>query len=219
MRAPAGTAERTAKRRTTLQPIFDARWRERALAGEEDAAGELARRALTPLYRFCLYRLGRDEHLCEDVVQDTLLRALDELDLYDPQRCGGDIFGWLTGLARNEIRRTLAARKSAAGLQDLWNHMDKELLELYASLESQPLGEEVLRRTETRQMVNAAMSQLPPRYGEALEAKYLHGRSVIQIAQVWRTSEKAVESLLARARAAFRATFLALAKNLKLEAD
>ena len=65
-------------------------------------------------------------------------------------------------------------------------------------------------------MVNAAMSQLPPRYGEALEAKYLHGRTVRQIAQLWRTSEKAVESVLGRARAAFRATFLALAKNLNV---
>jgi RNA polymerase sigma-70 factor (ECF subfamily) len=201
-----------------LQPVFDVRWRERVLAGEEEAASELAHGALTPLYRFCLYRLGRDVHLCEDVVQETLLRALDDVEKYDPRRSGDDIFPWLTGLARNEIRRALAARTSA-GLQIMWNHVDKELLDLYAGLESQPLAKEVLQKAETREMVNAAMSQLPPRYGEALEAKYLQGRSVSQIAQLWRTSEKAVESVLGRARAAFRATFLSLAKNLKIEAD
>jgi RNA polymerase sigma-70 factor (ECF subfamily) len=188
------------------------------LGGDEEAAAELALAAMTPLYRFCLYRLGRDEHLCEDVVQETLLRAIDDLDRYEPQRCGNDVFPWLTGLARNEIRRALSARKSI-NLEALWNNMDKQLLQLYADLESQPFAEDVLRREETREMVNAAMAQLPPQYGQALEAKYLQGRSVAQIAELWRTSEKAIESLLSRARAAFRATFLTLAKGLSVETD
>jgi RNA polymerase sigma-70 factor (ECF subfamily) len=200
-----------------VQPVFDAKWRKRALAGAGEALSELARAALTPLYRFCLYRVGRDEHLCEDVVQETLERAITDLEKYDPQRCGDDIFPWLTGLARNEIRRALSAHKATVSLEALWMQMDKSLLHLYAHLESEPFAEEVLQRAETREMVNAAMSQLPPQYGHVLEAKYLHGRSVSQIAQLGRTSEKAVESLLARARAAFRTTFLALAKNLSLE--
>jgi DNA-directed RNA polymerase specialized sigma24 family protein len=66
-------------------------------------------------------------------------------------------------------------------------------------------------------MVNTAMSQLPPHYGQALEAKYLQGKSVRELAALWRLSEKAAESLLTRAREAFRATFLALTKNLNLE--
>ena len=189
------------------------------MAGEEAAVCELARSALAPLYRFCLYRVGRDQHLCEDVVQETLRRAIDDLDRYDPGRCGADVFPWLTGLARNEIRRALSLRQAAVSLDALWTRIDKGLLNLYARLESEPFADEVLRRAETREMVNAAMAQLPPRYGQALEAKYLHGRSVSQIAQLWRISEKAVESLLGRARAAFRETFLALTKNLEPETD
>ena len=200
-----------------MRATFDARWRTEALAGDERAVGELADAMLTPLYRFCLYRLGGDRHLCEDVVQETLLRAIRDLDRYDPHRSGGQIFGWLTGLARNEIRRALTGRPPAASLEALWNRMDKQLLAVYARLENEPFAEEVLRREETRRMVNAAMSQLPPRYGSALEAKYVLGRSVREIADAWRLSEKAVESLLGRARAAFRTTFLALARNLDIE--
>ena len=200
-----------------MQPVFDERWRKRALAGEAGAISELARAAMTPLFRFCLYRVGHDEHLCEDVVQETLERAIGELEQYEPQRAGSDVFPWLTGLARNEIRRAMSSRRATVSLEALWARMDKGLLHLYARLEEEPFSTDVLQRAETRELVNAAMSQLPPQYGQALEAKYLHDRSVSQIAELWRMSEKAVESLLSRARTAFRTAFLALAKNLNPE--
>ena len=61
------------------------------------------------------------------------------------------------------------------------------------------------------------MSQLPSHYREALEAKYVSGQSVRTIAQTLSMSEKAVESQLTRARKAFRATFLAMARSLNSE--
>src|SRR5262249_23632804 len=152
---------------------------------------------------------GRNQALCEEVVQETLVRAMRELDRYDPARCGDNIFPWLTGLARNEISRVLSREKNAVSLESLWARMDKELLTLYAKLEQEPFGTEVLQREETRELVNTTMSQLPPHYREALEAKYVGGRSVRDIAAVGNVSEKAVESLLTRARQAFRVTFLA----------
>jgi DNA-directed RNA polymerase specialized sigma24 family protein len=51
-------------------------------------------------------------------------------------------------------------------------------------------------------------------YRETLEAKYVLGQSVRDIAAALEISEKAVESQLTRARKAFRATFLALTRNL-----
>lgn len=201
-----------------MQPIFDAAWRRQALAGGQSAVRCLAEAAIKPLYRFCLYRVGGNHHLCEEVVQETLLGAIRRLRRYEPARCGGDIFPWLTGLARNEIRRVLARERSAVELEGFWKAMDRQLLSLYAMLESEPFGEDVLVRRETREMVNATMAQLPPHYGQALEAKYVLGQSVREIAASLDTSTKAAESLLTRARAAFRATFLTLAKNLPGEA-
>jgi len=200
-----------------LRPIFDSRWRDRALRGDGDAVKVLAEAALEPLFRFCFYRVGRNRHLCEEVVQETLMRAIRDLDHYDPPRANNNIFPWLTGLARNEIHRALARERGGVSLEALWAKMDKELLGLYARLDSEPFADEVLLREETRELVNATMSQLPPHYREALEAKYVTGKSVRDLAQLWRTTEKAVESQLTRARKAFRATFLALTRNLGAE--
>lgn len=198
---------------------FDHAWRRKALAGDEQAAALLAEEMLSPLYRFCLYRVGGDRHRCEDVVQETLVRALADLAQYDPERSGGGVFAWLTGLARNEIRRALAQSPPVASLETLWARMDKDLLAVFSRLDDAPFDEELLRREETRQLVNAAMSQLPPHYGAALEAKYLQGRSVRDMAAAWRVSEKAVESQLSRARQAFRTVFVALAHNLNAEPE
>jgi RNA polymerase sigma-70 factor (ECF subfamily) len=201
-----------------LQTIFDSSWRERALAGHADAVLTLAQAALEPLYRFCLHRVGRNRHLCEDVVQETLLRAIRNIEQYEPARAGNNIFPWLTGLARNEIRRVLALDKATVSLESLWDKMDRDLLSLYERLEAEPFDDDVLCREETREMVGATMSQLPPHYREALEAKYVLGKSVRDIAAALHVSEKSVESQLTRARRAFRATFLTLARNLAPEA-
>lgn len=197
-----------------METTFDESWRRRALSGDPAAVSALAQTMLAPLYSFCLYRVGRKQHLCEEVVQETMLRAVQTLDQYDPQRCGNDLFPWITGLARNEIRRALAHEKGTVSLEILWANMDRELLALFARLDAQPFSDEVLQREETRELVNAAMSQLPPTYRQALEAKYVAGKSVREIAEVWKTTEKSVESQLTRAREAFRGAFLALARNL-----
>jgi len=199
------------------QQPFDESWRRQALRGDEAALRRLTAEMLPPLYRFCLYRVGRNQHLCEEVVQETLLRALRDLGRYEPERAGGNLFPWLTGLARNEIQRVLGREKASLSLQTLWERMDRELLAVFAKLESEPFSDEMLQREETRELVNAAMSQLPPHYRQALEAKYVSGDSVRTIADRWRMTEKATESLLTRARQAFRAGFVALCRNLEVE--
>ncbi len=200
-----------------MQAIFDAGWRRRALGGEPAAVQLLADAALLPLFRFCFHRVGGDRHKCEEVVQETLLRALRELDRYDPERGGNHIFPWLTGLARNEITRVLGRDKQALSLEVLWGRMDRDLRAIFARLEQDPFPDELMQRDETRAMVNATMAQLPPHYRQALEAKYVEGRSMREMAAADGGTEKAVESLLTRARQAFRDTFLALTRNLELE--
>jgi RNA polymerase sigma-70 factor (ECF subfamily) len=197
--------------------VFDAAWRQRALQGDARSVRLLAEAVLQPLYAFCLYRVGGDTHRCEEVVQETLVRALRQLERYDPARCGDNIFPWLAGLARNEISRLLTRERPSISLDALWLRIDRELLPLYERLEAEPLDDEVLRREETCELVNMTLSQLPPRYREALEAKYVRGVSVRDLATLWHSTEKAVESQLTRARKAFRATFLTLARHLGAE--
>ena len=202
-----------------MQTKFNAQWRKAALDGDAAAIARLAGECVEPLYRFCFYRVGRRQDLSEEVVQETLVRAIRDLAKYEPHRSRDDIFPWLTGLARNEIQRALRREQNAASLQALWERMDDELRSLYARLEAEPFSDEVLAREETREMVNATMSQLPPNYREALEAKYVSGKSVRDMADMLALTEKAVESQLGRARRAFRETFLTLARNLDVELD
>jgi RNA polymerase sigma-70 factor (ECF subfamily) len=200
-----------------VRPIYDHAWRRRALAGDADAVTALAEAALQPLFAFCLYRVGRNRHLCEEVVQETLVRALRDIDRYEPDRAGNNIFPWLTGLARNEIQRVLRRERAAVSLEALWERVDRELYDIYSRIDSEPLAEDVLEREETCELVTMTMAQLPPQYREALEAKYVNGKSVRDLAALWSTTEKAAESQLTRARKAFRATFLTLSRNLRTE--
>jgi RNA polymerase sigma-70 factor (ECF subfamily) len=194
-------------------PNFDAQWRRQALQGNAAAVQAFTDAALGPLYSFCFYRVGRDHHLCEEVVQETLLRALREMDNYDPQRSNNSVMPWLTGLARNEIHRVLVRQRNGQALEVLWAHLDRELQSVFARLDAEPFGDELLQREETRELVNATMAQLPDNYRQALEAKYLGGKSVRDLATLWGSTEKAVESQLTRARKAFRATFLTLSRG------
>jgi RNA polymerase sigma-70 factor (ECF subfamily) len=55
--------------------------------------------------------------------------------------------------------------------------------------------------------VAVALAHLPERYERVLRAKYLDQRSVAEIAAAWGETDKTIESLLTRARQAFREAF------------
>jgi RNA polymerase sigma-70 factor (ECF subfamily) len=194
---------------------FDQAWKKAALLGEPEAVQRLAAEMLQPLYAFCYYRVGRLSHLCEEVVQETFLQALQALDAYDPQRAQNEIFLWLTGLARNCIRRALARERRQLSFEQLWQQVDAELLRACEELDQQELSAEALRRSETQELVSATLAQLSPRQRTVLEGKYLHGLSVRELAVRVGETEKAIESLLSRARASFRAVFITLARGVQ----
>jgi RNA polymerase sigma-70 factor, ECF subfamily len=187
--------------------LFNAQWHRRALAGDHDSIAMFAQQLLEPLYRFCFHRLGRNQALAEDVAQETMLLAIERLDSYDPRRSDGRIWGWLSGLARNEIRRVLKHYEIGSSLQQFWDATDERLLEALRQIESQMLTEADVLRHETRQLVNVTMSQLPVHYQKVLEAKYMNGESLNQMAASLGVSIEAVESTLRRARRSFRETF------------
>lgn len=199
--------------------IFDRKWQRRALAGDERAVTLLATHALEPLFRFCYHRLGHNRALAEDVVQETMVVAIERLEAYDPSRSEGRIWGWISGLARNEIRRALNRYEKGFALQNFWESADVQLREALRNLESQLIQRTDAQRQETRQLVNVTMSQLPIHYQQALEAKYMDGQSLREMAAALSMSVEAVESLLVRARRAFRETFDILSRSMDGPAD
>jgi RNA polymerase sigma-70 factor (ECF subfamily) len=63
-------------------------------------------------------------------------------------------------------------------------------------------------------LVQVVLDALPERYANALEWKYAHGLSVNEIAKRLGVGHKAAESVMSRARDAFREGFAALTQGL-----
>ena len=62
-------------------------------------------------------------------------------------------------------------------------------------------------------LCQVALDQLPVQYGDALEWKYVYGFSAIEIAKKLNLSTDATNSLLARAKRAFREAYGTLAEG------
>lgn len=130
--------------------------------------------------------------LADDVLQEAWLVAVRRVNTFDPAK--GAVFDWLCGIASNAARNAIRARlRRKARSRPLLDGDDRAAA--------------VADATEKAERVAAALAALPDHYEAVLRAKYLDGRTVDGIAAERGDSPKAVESLLTRAREAFRAAY------------
>jgi len=159
------------------------------------------------VYTFVYYRVGKDEQAACDVVQETFLDALTRIEEYDPDR--GSMKAWLTTLSRNFISRALKA-KGMPSLDQLWDRVDKDLLQCFERLATEPLPQDVLEKRETQDLVRMTLANIPGNYRMMLSLYYYRGLSLREIASKANKSEGAVKVLLHRARQAFKEVFIRL---------
>jgi RNA polymerase sigma-70 factor (ECF subfamily) len=179
----------------------------RMSAGDERAFDEFFRAYFGGIYRFALPRLGRDEDAAQEVAQAALARAALKIGGY---RGEAALFTWLCAFCRREVSAYWRRNRHAARRLEL----REETLEVRAALESlssePPAGSAAaLRRADVVRAVQVTLDALPRRYGDALEWKYVLGLTVEEIAVRLGVGAKAAESLLTRARHAFRDGFVA----------
>jgi len=181
----------------------------RILAGDEAAFRELFERFFPRLYRFALTRLDGDPEAARDVVQQTFCNAIERLDGY---RGEAALYTWFCQICRNVIadhyRRRQRGGVHVVLLEDQPNV--RAILEALAAPASDEPDTGVWRQ-QIHRVVEATLDALPGHYGEVLEWKYLDGQSVEEIARRLELGPKAAESLLTRARVAFRAAITDLA--------
>ena len=154
------------------------------------------------LFRFILRRTNRDAETARDVVQSALLKGLRNMASY---RGEASLFTWFCQIARHECSDQLARQQAQARtLVALENDpsVRAALESLQWASDSEP--EEVMQRDESRELVHAALDYLPARYARLLEMKYVEELPVEHIAQRLGVTAISVQSLLARARKAFR---------------
>ena len=160
------------------------------------------------IYRFALARLGGDRDGAEEMAQRTLCRAVRKLHLY---RGEASLFTWLCQICRHEIHDHIEVQRRDS--RRFVSFDDDPAMR--AALESLPADSShdpanATLRADAARLVGVVLDHLPSHYGDALEWKYVQGLEVKEIASRLRVTPLAAESLLARARRAFRAAWLSV---------
>lgn len=197
--------------------VHDDRQLVRRLLDGEEAAFQAFFEAMYPaLYRFALARLDGKQDAAEDVAQTTLLRAIGKLQTY---RGEASLLTWLCTFCRHEIFAYAKAHRHVSKVVPI-----DDAPEIRAALESLHAGENAdphlaLDRQQQASLIQRVLDQLPPHYGSVLEWKYVDELPVQEIAERLGIRLRAAESLLARARRAFRDALLTVSSALTLDGD
>lgn len=199
-------------------PVYmdDKRLTKRLLAGKEQAFNQFFDENFARLYRFVLARVAHDEEAAKEIVQTAMSRALQKIHTY---RGEAALFTWLCVIARNEmvdwIRRNARYREHIVLTEDF-----PEIQAAVDSILAPPADDprKHYQKYEMSRLIQVALDKLPPKYGDALEWKYIQGYSVKEIAVRLEVSPGAAQSLLARAKRSFQEVYSTLARPLIEEA-
>ena len=181
---------------------------DRLMRADSRAFDEFFNEYYPKLYRFVKRRVF-DAMAAEDIAQGTLCRALTSLRTY---RGEAALFTWLCTLCRREMSarlRELAPASGRARLAEEDPEVRAALESLLANAASDP--QLAADQAQLRDAIQIALDYLPAPYGDILELKYLRDLSIGEIARRLGRTPKATESLLTRAREAFREAFSTLA--------
>jgi RNA polymerase sigma-70 factor, ECF subfamily len=165
------------------------------LAGNEDAWRAWYDETYDDLYGYVQWRCGGRRDWADEIVQETWLVAVRSVRRFDPKKAA--FLAWMRGVAANVLRNDLRKRRRSLKFQQ---PADGQLDETCGN--GSPSADR-----QREEQIAAALDALAEREEAVLRAKYLEGLSVAEIAEARGETPKAVESLLTRARQAFRRVY------------
>jgi RNA polymerase sigma-70 factor (ECF subfamily) len=148
----------------------------------------LYQETIRPLYAYVSRRVGGDAGLAEDLVQDVWMRALED---WGHKGLPREPLAWLLRVARNTLVSHFRKRRPEPCDPALFDVQDERV---------SPLSSEMAA------VVGWGLAQLPRSHADLLEAFYIDGRTVEEIARERSMSGRAVEGRLRRAREKLRRT-------------
>lgn len=176
----------------------------RVASGDEEAFNQFFREYFPRLFRFTMARTDGDDILAEEIVQRTMCKVVRKIGSYRGEAL---LFSWLCQICRNETtelyRKSGYPGRNVVPIED--NPAVRAALESMADDLAGP--EKQKADDELARFVHITLEHLPVRYSTALEMKYISGMSVDEIGKTLQISTKAAESVLSRARAAFKEGF------------
>lgn len=162
----------------------------RVAAGDAAACRFVADRHLDGIVRFA-YRMLGNQADAEDVAQEAFMRLWQTSKRWKPNAL---IKTWLHRVAHNLAIDRLRLRKPSEAVEDAG----------LSDAGPGPGGH--LQRDQVARIVDAAIAALPDRQRAALALVHYEEMSNIDAAKIMGVSVEAIESLLARARRALRAS-------------
>ncbi len=163
------------------------------------------------LYRYIYYRVGMNQQDTEDILQTVFLSVIKDVNHYNSAR--GDLVSWIYGIARNKIVDCHRRQQALSLPVRTPPEIDLQTIEIFSSIDQRSLPEQLLERREIALFLDAALSTLPHRYSYVLTKKYYEKYTMREIAKDLGVTEKAVESLLDRAREALRQGLKSISKE------
>jgi RNA polymerase sigma-70 factor, ECF subfamily len=149
--------------------------------------------AVVRVYRYLYGRCGGDSDLAEDITQQTFVQAVRHRQSYDGR---ADSVTWLCSIARNR-------------LVDHYREIDRQQRRhLRLVVREIPVVEAgTPASVDDREAIISALRDLPALQRAALVLRFVDGLSVREVAVALGRSEDATESLIRRAKDAFRAAY------------
>ncbi len=175
----------------------------KAQSGDFDAFLLLVNDHKGKVYNLALKMTGSVQD-AEDIVQDTLVKAIDKIDQFR----GESAFGtWLFSIALNQTRALMATNKRTDLLTveeylpsvDTQNH-SKESFRLFDWKDPHKL----LEQNELKAIIDEAIETLPLKYKEAFILRYYEELSIKEVADLLGESVASAKSRVLRARLALR---------------
>ena len=173
---------------------FDERWLVASVLGKDrKATADFVDRCADWVYPLLRRRLVPRSEVIEDTLQEILLAAWQALPTY---RGDSSLQTWILGIARHKIDDYYRRR-----IRDEHISEDEDSAPEPAIA---PMLEQKLDSATQQERVQKTLSSLPETYALILIWRYRDEKTVREMAQLSGKTEKAMERLLARARANFR---------------
>ncbi len=176
---------------------------ERAKQGDYNAFLQLIEPHEKRLYNLALRITGNRED-AEDVLQDTLLNALEHLQNFR----GDAAFGtWLYRIAMHNAFRILRRRRESISYEELVAEKvdeDEETIPHPEFIAEWRDPAEVVEQNELRRILEEAIQQLPESYRAVFTLRDIEGLSTKEVADILGISEGNVKVRLLRARLKLR---------------
>jgi RNA polymerase sigma-70 factor, ECF subfamily len=164
------------------------------LRKDRKATAEFVARYADAVYGYVRARLAPRHDQIEDLVQEVFLSAWESLSRY---RGTGSLEAWVMGIARHKVEDHYRERlRAPEPIEDGDQGSGVAVVE--------PAVHQLLEEDQVRKKTWQVLASLPEQYRLALVWRYWERASAREMAHKTGKTEKAIERLLARARAEFR---------------